>query len=145
MLLACTVVWLLAVDRIRTALSVDFFVVQASAAIPARRASLMHDVASIGRQGLFRPLSIASPGTPDSALSQPPPRLDPPSVQLKGVMGGPPWRAVLSVSGIAGEDRVLGAGDSLGAVHVRAVSAVGVTLSFMDSTWKIPLREERKP
>ncbi len=145
LLLACLGAWVFATTRLRGALTTEIVGPMPLDARPSVRPKVVHDVSLISRQGAFRPLGGRSPATADTVSAPPPTPMEVPPVELKGIMGGPPWLAVLSRSGSAGEDRVLRSGDSLDLVAVRAVKADGVTLRFRDSTWTILLREERKP
>lgn len=145
LLLACAGTWALAAARLRTAFAVDVTVAPLAAATLAPRLPVLYDVAKLGRQGAFRPLTIRPLPAIDTTIAAKRPAPEPPPVQLKGIIGGPPWLAVLGVNGGGGDDRVLRVGDSLGAVELREVRKDQVTLFYRDSTWTIALRQERQP
>lgn len=106
----------------------------------------------------FRVLRHASPvafavAAPEQAMGAMPVMRPPkPVLVLRGVVGGPPWEAVLD--GVPGRERgvvvrtgdVLGAGAPPGAMpgsapaaalRVRQVSATGVVITGMDTTWRL--------
>jgi hypothetical protein len=59
---------------------------------------------------------------------------------LRGLIGGPPWTAV--VEGIPGREQgiVLRAGDTVAGLTVRDVRAAEVIVRGMDTTWTLRLR-----
>lgn len=82
-----------------------------------------------------------------SAMQMRPPK---PVLVLRGVVGGPPWEALLD--GVPGRERgvVVRSGDVLGPsvvlangspaaqmLHVRRISADGVVITGMDTTWRL--------
>ncbi len=74
----------------------------------------------------------------------PPPPAEPvrpstPALVLRGVVGGPPWIALLD--GAPGQPGavLLGQGDTLGMLRVLRVTADAVTLRDADSTWTLQL------
>ena len=86
-----------------------------------------------------RPSDVAY--SPDLAGAPPPPPAPPkPTLTLKGVVGGPPWQAVLE--GIPGRDGgvLLGKGDTLGGLKVQAVGPDTVVVRGMDTTWKLTVK-----
>jgi hypothetical protein len=66
-----------------------------------------------------------------------------PSLQLElsGVMGGPPWRAILS--GIPGREGgvVVRAGDTLGGIRIRTIKRDTVVIHAGDSTMTLILKK----
>ncbi|MBX6330548.1 MAG: hypothetical protein IRY91_01740, partial [Gemmatimonadaceae bacterium] len=70
----------------------------------------------------------------------PPPAPPKPALALAGLVGGPPWAALLD--GVPGRDGtvLVHVGDTLGPLRVRSVSAAGVTISGMDTTWHLTLK-----
>lgn len=69
----------------------------------------------------------------------------PPSfnLRLKGLVGGPPWRAVLSgLPGVAG-DRTVRAGERFETVRILDINAAGVSVAVDDSTWTLILEHEQ--
>jgi hypothetical protein len=81
-------------------------------------------------------------GTPAPATT--PPGSEPdaarPNLALSGLVGGPPWVALLE--GVPGHEGsvLLRAGDTLGGIKVRAVSATTATISGFDTTWKLTVK-----
>jgi len=81
-------------------------------------------------------------GTPDVPPAPPPP--PPPSplatVALKGIVGGPPWRAILS--GVPGRERnvVVNTGDTLGGIRIKQVRHDRIILADKDSAITLTLR-----
>ena len=78
-----------------------------------------------------------APTSPPSAMGMRPPR---PPLVLRGLVGGPPWDAVLE--GIPGREGtvVVRVGDSLNGFTVRAVRGDTVFVRSQDTTWKLTLR-----
>ena len=72
----------------------------------------------------------------------PPPAVRPPrpALVLRGIVGGPPWSAILE--GIPGRDGSVMArrGDSLGTLIVRAVGRDTVIIKGADTTWRLTLK-----
>ena len=72
----------------------------------------------------------------------PPPTLRPPRPELvlRGIIGGPPWSAILE--GIPGRDGSVMArrGDSLGTLIVRAVGRDTVIIKGADTTWRLTVK-----
>ena len=72
----------------------------------------------------------------------PPPAARPPrpALVLRGIVGGPPWSAILD--GIPGRDGSVMArrGDSLGTLIVRAVGRDTVIINGADTTWRLTVK-----
>lgn len=72
----------------------------------------------------------------------PPPVARPPrpNFVLRGIIGGPPWSAI--VDGIPGRDgsTVLRKGDPVSAYFVRAVGRDTVTIKGADTTWQLTVK-----
>jgi hypothetical protein len=66
-----------------------------------------------------------------------PPR---PALMLLGIVGGPPWSAILE--GIPGRDGsvMVRRGDSLGTLIVRSVGRDTVIINGADTTWRLTLK-----
>jgi hypothetical protein len=66
-----------------------------------------------------------------------PPR---PTLVLSGIMGGPPWHAVLE--GLPGQQgsTVVTAGQTVGAFTIRRVSRDSAVVQGMDTTWRLGVR-----
>jgi hypothetical protein len=106
--------------------------------------SISHAVAYVVANDPFRlsrrAASIAySPALEGLAL---PPVARPPrpNLVLRGIVGGPPWSAILD--GIPGHDgsAVLRRGDSVGTVVVRAVGRDTVIIKGADTTWRLTVK-----
>ena len=70
----------------------------------------------------------------------PPPRPPRPALAVSGIIGGPPWSAVLE--GVPGREggAVVKGGDTLGGLRVRAVRRDTVVITGMDTTWRLIVR-----
>ena len=70
----------------------------------------------------------------------PPPRPPRPGLAVSGIIGGPPWSAVLE--GVPGREggAVVRTGDTLGGLRVRAVGRDTVVITGMDTTWRLIVR-----
>ena len=70
----------------------------------------------------------------------PPPALPKPALTLAGILGGPPWQAILE--GIPGRDGplVVRAGDRVGELTVRSVRRDTVVIAGLDTVWKLTVR-----
>ena len=91
----------------------------------------------------FRPARRPSPIAYRPELEgapPPPPRVPRPALGISGIIGGPPWSAVLE--GVPGRDAgaVVRAGDTLGGLKVRAVKRDTVVITGMDTTWRLIVR-----
>lgn len=88
-----------------------------------------------------RPSSVAYGSVPDGASAAPPPPKPPkPGLALAGVVGGPPWVALLD--GVPGKNGsvVVHAGDSVAGLKVRSLGPDGITITGFDTTWKLTLK-----
>lgn len=63
-----------------------------------------------------------------------------PSLGVSGIIGGPPWSAVLE--GVPGREggTVVRSGDTLSGLTVRSVDRERVVISGMDTTWRLIVR-----
>jgi hypothetical protein len=63
-----------------------------------------------------------------------------PSLVLKGIVGGPPWLAI--VDGLPGvpSSTVVRIGDRVGGITVRDIRPDVVTLAGADTTWRLAMR-----
>jgi hypothetical protein len=68
-----------------------------------------------------------------------PPR---PNLVLRGIVGGPPWSAILD--GLPGRDGsvLMRRGDSVGTLVVRAVGRDTVTIKGADTTWRLTVKRQ---
>lgn len=82
------------------------------------------------------PYSAATEGVPPPA-----PRPPRPTLAVAGIVGGPPWEAI--ITGIPGrtEAAVVRRGDTLGALHVRSITKDTVRITGLDTTWVLTVRE----
>ncbi|HEX8717401.1 MAG TPA: hypothetical protein VF722_10550 [Gemmatimonadaceae bacterium] len=69
-----------------------------------------------------------------------PPEPPRPQFTVSGIVGGPPWAALLS--GVPGRDGgvLVHSGDTLAGFTVRAVRRTGVTITGADTTWHLTLK-----
>ena len=71
----------------------------------------------------------------------PPPRPPRPPLAVTGIVGGPPWEALVEgIPGRAGSVLVR-RGDTLSGLRVRSISKDTVRITGMDTTWKLPVRK----
>lgn len=70
-----------------------------------------------------------------------PSRLPRPALAVSGIVGGPPWSAVLEGVPGRGGGAVVQAGDTLGGLRVRAVRPDTVVITGMDTTWRLTVRQ----
>lgn len=85
----------------------------------------------------FRP-ELASDGT--SSPPPPPPKPPKPRLALGGIVGGPPWSAILdSVPGRDGSVLVR-KGDTLSGLRIRSVGRDTVIVQGADTVWKLTVR-----
>lgn len=63
-----------------------------------------------------------------------------PALSVTGIVGGPPWEAL--VEGIPGRQGsvLVRRGDTLGGLRVRALGRDTVTITGMDTTWNLTVR-----
>ena len=82
------------------------------------------------------PDSVIAPPTPATPKPLPPPK---PRLVLRGIVGGPPWNAILE--GVPGHDGsyVVTTGDSVAGLKIRSVRRDGATIRGMDTTWILKL------
>src|SRR5688500_3989741 len=121
-------------------------ILPAVGSIPARAIadSLESAVEEIAVRNLFRPERTSAeeqePGKPDVIMGMPPqPSVARPRLVLRGVLGGPPWEAI--IEGIPGREGsvVLRSGESLGGITVRAVLRDTAWARGFDTTWTLTL------
>jgi len=83
----------------------------------------------------YRP-ELEGVAPPPTAPKPPKPRL-----MLAGIIGGPPWQALLdSVPGRDGSVLVH-KGDTLGALRVRSIGRDTVIVQGLDTTWRLIVRQ----
>jgi hypothetical protein len=83
----------------------------------------------------YRP-NLEEGGPPPSSVPKPPR----PSLALAGVVGGPPWEALLD--GVPGREGsvLVRQGDVLGDLTIRAVGRDSVVVRGVDTTWRLTVR-----
>ncbi len=87
-----------------------------------------------------RPSSVPYGAERERAPATPtPPRPPKPKLALVGIVGGPPWVAL--VDGVPGQSGsvLVHAGDTLAGLRVRTLGPKGVTITGLDTTWKLTL------
>lgn len=145
--LACVAVGVLEWRSVRAAAPLTSPALIAASVPVARpsRDSLNRAAARVAASDPFRldrtPPTVAYQPALESAPAAPPPPKPPrPPLALAGIIGGPPWAALLDgVPGRSGSV-VVHAGDSLGGLRVRAVRKAGVVVSARDTTWQLTLK-----
>ncbi len=75
------------------------------------------------------------------AAPPPPPKPPRPALALSGIVGGPPWEAL--VDGIPGRDGavLVRKGDVIGELRVRSVGPDSVVIQGADTTWRLGVRK----
>jgi hypothetical protein len=70
----------------------------------------------------------------------PPPRPPRPTLVVAGIVGGPPWEALLE--GIPGREgsALVRRGDTLSGLRVRSITRDTVRITGMDTTWTLTVR-----
>lgn len=70
----------------------------------------------------------------------PPPRSPRPTLAVAGILGGPPWEAL--VEGVPGRhgSTLVRRGDTLGGLRVRSITKDTVIITGMDTTWTLTMR-----
>jgi len=103
------------------------------------------DVAPVVEHDPFRILRHPSPVAYKPELEgvtppPPPPKPPHPTLSLSGILGGPPWEALLE--GVPGHDAstLVRAGDVLGALRVRAITRNSVIIEGEDTTWRLGMK-----
>ncbi|MFL5605605.1 MAG: hypothetical protein ACJ8AD_04095 [Gemmatimonadaceae bacterium] len=78
--------------------------------------------------------------TPQPGAPQPPPKPPKPTLLLRGLLGGPPWDAL--VDGVPGHEgaMVLRAGQTTAGLTLKAIRHDTVFIKGLDTTWKLILR-----
>lgn len=91
---------------------------------------------------LFRSARRPSPVAyrPELEGAPPPPRPPRPALQVTGMVGGPPWEAVLE--GVPNRDGsvLVHSGDTLSGLRIRAVHRDTVIIEGLDTTWRLTVR-----
>jgi hypothetical protein len=106
--------------------------------------SLIDAVAAMTAENLFRPdrsaveEGVMSTNQPQSTM--PVPTTPRPNLLLRGILGGPPWDAI--IDGVPGREGavVLRAGQTVNGLAVRSVGRDTVIIRGADTTWTLFLR-----
>ncbi len=105
------------------------------------RAAMFDAADSIGVRSPFSPFKLDADGTrlasAGSYLPALPSRTDP---VLKGVVGGPPWQAI--IGGVPGREAgaIVVAGDTVGGMKVRSVNRESAVLVAKDTVYSLTLK-----
>lgn len=90
-----------------------------------------------------KPAAIPYRVAGDSAITSAPtpPSVPKPALALVGIVGGPPWAAL--VNGIPAHDGtvLVHAADTLSGLRIRAVSSGGVTITGLDTVWHLTTKQ----
>jgi len=116
--------------------------VVATMTAPPTSAALDSAVDDIAERNLFRPERASAeeregaPAPGPMAMTAP---SNKPHLVLKGVLGGPPWDAV--VEGVPGREGavVIRVGESVSGITVRAIRRDTAYVRGFDTTWALPL------
>ena len=102
-----------------------------------------HDSAlgAIIEGNLFRRDRSPAVVTAQPAASPPKAIIQRPHLELRGLMGGPPWQVLLD--GVPGHQSsvLMRVGQSIGGITVTAVNAGTVVLNGADTIWQLTLRK----
>jgi hypothetical protein len=104
--------------------------------------SLESAVGDIADRNLFRPERTSAQErevSPPTGVAMTLGAVPKPRLILRGVLGGPPWDAI--IEGIPGRDGsvVVRAGESVGGITVRSVGRDTVRVRGLDTTWTLTL------
>ncbi len=104
----------------------------------AARAIAVQDPFRLERKPAAVPYRAALEGMPPPPPAPRPPK---PALVLAGIVGGPPWQAL--IEGLPGRDGavLLRQGDRIGEFRVRAVGSDTVIVQGQDTIWKLVLKE----
>ena len=88
-----------------------------------------------------RPTDVRyNPWEPAGPVAPPPARAPRPALSIGGIVGGPPWNAL--VQGIPGREggALLSVGDTISGIRVVRITRDTVYLSGLDTTWALTQR-----
>jgi hypothetical protein len=90
-----------------------------------------------------QPASVAYAPAREGMVPPPIIRAPRPNLVLRGIVGGPPWRAI--IEGIPGHDggTLLRQGDTVAALLVRAIGRDTVIIKGADTTWRLTVTRSR--
>ena len=91
-----------------------------------------------------RPTDVRYDPWPAQPPPAPPPAPPRPALALAGILGGPPWNAL--IEGIPGREGgvLLAVGDSAGGIRFMALRGDTVLLAGFDTTWTLTARQAWK-
>lgn len=92
-----------------------------------------------------RPSAVAYGTEPEGASAAPePPKPPKPALALAGIVGGPPWVALLD--GVPGKNGsvLVHTGDTLAGLRIRSLGPSSITITGLDTTWKLTLKRPWK-
>lgn len=74
-------------------------------------------------------------------VAPPPPKPPPPALALSGIVGGPPWEAL--VDGIPGKDGavLVRKGDVFGELKVHSIGRDSMVIQGADTTWRLGVKK----
>lgn len=103
--------------------------------VAASEALVARDPFRLERKPSGVPFTLAVESAP-SAVARPPR----PALAVSGIIGGPPWEALLE--GVPGRQgsALVRRGDTLGGFRVRSISKDTVKVSGLDTTWTLTIR-----
>lgn len=86
-----------------------------------------------------KPSGVAYSPTLEGA-PPPPPRPPRPALAVAGIVGGPPWEAL--VEGIPGREgsTLVRRGDTVSGLRIRSITKDSVRITGMDTTWTLTVR-----
>ena len=92
-----------------------------------------------------RPSGVAYGAAPEGASAAPaPPKPPKPALALAGIVGGPPWVALLDGVPGRGGSVLVHAGDTLAGLRIRSLGSSSITITGLDTTWKLTLKRPWK-
>lgn len=111
------------------------FVPRSAALIAASDALVARDPFRLERKPSGVAYSAAMEGAPPPA-----PRAPRPALAVAGIVGGPPWEALLE--GVPGREgtALVRRGDTVSGLRVRSISKDTVKITGMDTTWILTVR-----
>lgn len=97
------------------------------------------DVFRVDRKPAAVPYRIGSDSTPSTP---PPPPVPKPVLTLVGIVGGPPWAALIDGVPLHEGSVLVHAKDTVGGLRVREISAEQVTITGLDTVWHLTTNHE---
>lgn len=91
-----------------------------------------HDLFQPSRRPPLAPRSNPPPPSPAPASSRP-------QLELRGILGGPPWNAVIAGMPGTSTDLVVREGDTVNGLHIASITSRTVVVLGRDTTWTLVL------